>query len=76
MVTNGSSQHQGIDTIALPILEDYDVSRVTGFVPYPQPLDALPLPYYEPWEDIMKQLNQLMDSRQLRSRVDQVNQLR
>ncbi|KAI8363502.1 Indoleamine 2,3-dioxygenase [Mortierella sp. GBAus27b] len=72
MNTNGSSQQQGIDTIALPILEDYDVSKVTGFVPYPQPLDTLPLPYYEPWEDIMKQLNQLIDSRQLRSRVDQM----
>ncbi|KAG0213946.1 hypothetical protein BGX28_003124 [Mortierella sp. GBA30] len=56
----------------LPILEDYDISPRTGFVPSPHPLIRLPQAYFQPWEDIMDQLNSLMDSRQLRSRVDQL----
>ncbi|KAF9202580.1 hypothetical protein BGZ49_007272 [Haplosporangium sp. Z 27] len=55
----------------LPILEEYDVSPITGFVPYPQPLTRLTLPYYQPWEDIIDQLNHLINSNQLRSRIDQ-----
>ncbi|KAI1318337.1 hypothetical protein EDD11_006850 [Mortierella claussenii] len=56
----------------LPLLQDYDVSPITGFVPYPQPLARLMQPYYEPWEEILDQLNPLLDSRQLRARVDQL----
>ncbi|KAF9112101.1 hypothetical protein BGX27_003983 [Mortierella sp. AM989] len=68
------AQHQldTRDTIPLPTLEEYDVSPVTGFVPYPQPLVRLTLPYYQPWEEIMDQLNHLIDSRLLRSRVNQM----
>ncbi|KAF9346528.1 hypothetical protein BGX26_001954 [Mortierella sp. AD094] len=65
-------QLQERDGIPLPTLEEYDVSPVTGFVPYPQPLVRLTQPYYQPWEEIMDQLNRLIDSRQLRSRVDQM----
>ncbi|KAK3813038.1 MAG: Indoleamine 2,3-dioxygenase [Benniella sp.] len=74
MVADGS-HHQHTATVALPVLSDYDISDVTGFVPHPQPLASLPLPYYQPWEDIMGQLNALTNSRQLRSRVDQMSLL-
>ncbi|KAF9434312.1 hypothetical protein BGZ76_008217 [Entomortierella beljakovae] len=60
------------DAIPLPLLEDYDVSPITGFVPYPQPLTRLTKMYYQPWEEIIDQLNFLIDSRQLRSHVDQL----
>ncbi|KAG0260200.1 hypothetical protein BG011_002077 [Mortierella polycephala] len=60
------------DQLPLPVLENYDVSSRNGFVPFPQPLPRLTQAYYQPWEEIMDQLNSLMDSRQLRSRVDQL----
>ncbi|KAF9574376.1 hypothetical protein EC968_006711 [Mortierella alpina] len=60
---------------ALPVLQDYDVSPHTGFVPYPQPLTRLPQAYYQPWEEIMDHLNSLIDSRQLRARIDNMPQL-
>ncbi|CAO3575149.1 unnamed protein product [Mortierella alpina] len=60
---------------ALPILQDYDVSPQTGFVPHPQPLARLPQAYYQPWEEIMDHLNSLMASRQLRARIDNMPQL-
>jgi len=69
-----AASRQQSEPIALPVLTDYDVSPLTGFVPYPQPLARLTRPYYQPWEEIMDQLNHLINSRQLRSRVDQVKQ--
>ncbi|KAF9271251.1 hypothetical protein BGZ68_003962, partial [Mortierella alpina] len=63
------TQHQQQQR-ALPVLQDYDVSPRTGFVPHPQPLTRLPQAYYQPWEEIMDHLNSLMDSRQLRDRID------
>ncbi|KAG0048096.1 hypothetical protein BGZ83_006915 [Gryganskiella cystojenkinii] len=71
---------RGYDAVSIPILEDYDISPITGFVPHSQPLVRLNQAYYQPWEEIMDQLNELMDTRQLRTRVDnmpvlQVNQL-
>ncbi|KAG0360432.1 Indoleamine 2,3-dioxygenase [Gamsiella multidivaricata] len=67
-----NTPHPPQDAIPLPVLEDYDVSPKTGFVPYPQPLARLTQPYFAPWEEIMDQLNVLIDSRQLRARVDQL----
>ncbi|KAF9584393.1 hypothetical protein BGW38_006628 [Lunasporangiospora selenospora] len=54
---------------ALPVLSDYDISSHTGFTPYPAPLARLTQGYYQPWEEIMDQLNDLVDSRQLRARM-------
>ncbi|KAG9070733.1 hypothetical protein KI688_008273 [Linnemannia hyalina] len=59
------------DLLPVPVLEDYDVSPVTGFVPHDQPLSRLPQAYFQPWEETMDQLNHLIDSRQLRAKVDQ-----
>lgn len=57
--------------LPVPVLEDYDISPITGFVPHDQPLPRLPQSYFQPWEETMDQLNHLIDSRQLRSKVDQ-----
>ncbi|KAH7058422.1 Indoleamine 2,3-dioxygenase [Linnemannia elongata] len=57
--------------LPVPVLEDYDISPVTGFVPHDQPLPRLPQAYFQPWEETMDQLNHLIDSRQLRAKVDQ-----
>ncbi|KAG0301331.1 hypothetical protein BGZ97_002827, partial [Linnemannia gamsii] len=57
--------------LPVPVLEDYDISPVTGFAPDGQPLPRLPQSYFQPWEETMDQLNHLIDSRQLRSKVDQ-----
>ncbi|KAG0029181.1 hypothetical protein BGZ81_004043 [Podila clonocystis] len=59
--------------VPLPVLEDYDVSPQTGFVPTHGPLARLPQEYFEPWEQILDQLNPLLDSKQLRIRVDKVS---
>ncbi|KAF9967236.1 hypothetical protein BGZ70_010270 [Mortierella alpina] len=79
MLAACTTQTQTIETQsplrALPILQDYDVSAQTGFVPYPQPLARLPQAYYQPWEEIMDHLNSLMASRQLRARIDTMPQL-
>ncbi|KAF8947842.1 hypothetical protein BGZ47_007651 [Haplosporangium gracile] len=60
-----------VDLLSVPVLEDYDISPITGFVPHDQPLPRLPQAYFQPWEETMDQLNHLIDSRQLRSKVDQ-----
>ncbi|KAF9928488.1 hypothetical protein FBU30_002337 [Linnemannia zychae] len=57
--------------LPVPVLEDYDVSPITGFAPADQPLPRLPQTYFQPWEETMDQYNHLIDSRQLRSKVDQ-----
>ncbi|KAF9107528.1 hypothetical protein BGX29_006052 [Mortierella sp. GBA35] len=57
--------------VPVPVLEDYDVSPLTGFVPHDQPLPRLTEAYYQPWEETIDQLNHLIDSRQLRVKVDQ-----
>ncbi|KAF9907823.1 hypothetical protein EC991_010515 [Linnemannia zychae] len=57
--------------LPVPVLEDYDISPITGFVPHDQPLSRLPQAYYQPWEETIDQLNHLINTRQLRSKVDQ-----
>jgi len=57
----------------LPIPEDYGVSRETGFLPSnPSPLLRLPGSYFEPWEQIMDNLQALLLAGQLRTRVTKV----
>ncbi|KAG0022805.1 hypothetical protein BGZ82_010901 [Podila clonocystis] len=58
--------------VPLPVLEDYDLSPQTGFVPTHGPLARLPQDYFEPWEQILDQLNPLLDAKQLRIRVDKL----
>jgi hypothetical protein len=54
----------------LPIPEDYGVSRETGFLPSnPSPLLRLPGSYFEPWEQIMDNLQALLLAGGLRTRV-------
>lgn len=65
-------EQQQKNLIPLPVLEDYDVSPITGFVPFPQPHGRLIQAYYQPWEEIMDRLNELIETRQLRARVDEV----
>ncbi|KAK3844856.1 MAG: Indoleamine 2,3-dioxygenase [Linnemannia gamsii] len=61
----------GADPLSIPVLEDYDISPLTGFVPHDQPLQRLPQSYYQPWEETIDQLNHLIDNRQLRAKVNQ-----
>ncbi|KAG0363701.1 hypothetical protein BG005_008069 [Podila minutissima] len=65
-----SSVTTATSAVPLPVLEDYDVSPKTGFVPTHGPLARLPQNYFEPWEQILDQLNPLLDSKQLRGHVD------
>lgn len=56
--------------ISLPVLEDYDISPLTGFLPDEPPLLSLGDPYYDPWETIVKDLPALVLTRRLRDVVD------
>ncbi|KAG0088978.1 hypothetical protein BGZ93_005566 [Podila epicladia] len=69
---NTSSVTTATSVVPLPVLEDYDVSSKTGFVPTHGPLARLPQDYFEPWEQILDQLNPLLDSKQLRIHVDKL----
>lgn len=56
----------------LPVLEDYDISPVTGFLPAEEPLEILEDPYFAPWEDTFKCFNGLLLASRLRQRVQEV----
>ncbi|KAF9585890.1 hypothetical protein BGW38_000203 [Lunasporangiospora selenospora] len=53
----------------LPILENYDISPVTGFLPAEEPLRVLPDPYFAPWEAAFQDFNGLLLASRLRQRV-------
>ncbi|KAG0093876.1 hypothetical protein BGZ92_000587 [Podila epicladia] len=57
---------------ALPILEDYDISPVTGFLPQDEPLKILPDPYFAPWEETFRNFNGLLLASRLRQRVNEL----
>ncbi len=56
----------------LPILTDYDISPVSGFLPAEEPLQILPDPYFAPWEETFQQFNGLLLASRLRQRVNEV----
>lgn len=58
--------------IAIPRLEDYDISPRTGFLPEESPLQRLPDPYFEPWEAAIQDLESLLLTERLRERIDEV----
>jgi indoleamine 2,3-dioxygenase len=46
------------------------VSPITGFLPESPPLERLPDPYYDPWEDTVLDLPQLIASDALKDKLD------
>ncbi|KAF2863662.1 Indoleamine 2,3-dioxygenase [Piedraia hortae CBS 480.64] len=56
--------------MAIPKLEDYDISAKNGFLPAEPPLEALPDAYYQPWEDVMKNLHGLILGKRLHKEVN------
>ncbi|KAF9361398.1 hypothetical protein BGX26_003531 [Mortierella sp. AD094] len=56
----------------LPILNDYDISPVTGFLPAEEPLQILPDPYFAPWEETFQQFNGLLLASRLRQRAQEL----
>lgn len=58
---------------SLPILSDYDISPVTGFLPAEPPLQILPDPYFAPWEETFQQFNGLLLASRLRQRAQEVD---
>ncbi|KAF9963831.1 hypothetical protein BGZ65_010473 [Modicella reniformis] len=57
---------------ALPVLADYDISPVTGFLPTEEPLQILPDPYFTLWEETFKCFNGLLLASRLRQRVQEL----
>ncbi|KAI9017447.1 Indoleamine 2,3-dioxygenase [Gaertneriomyces semiglobifer] len=56
----------------IPELEDYDVHPIHGFLPVdPPPMRRLP-DYFEPWEEIMDDLNSLLLAGSLRKRCNEL----
>lgn len=53
-------------------LKDYDVSRISGFLPSNLPLERLPQDYYQPWENLVQNLPSLILTKRIRSLVDKL----
>jgi indoleamine 2,3-dioxygenase len=53
------------------VLEEFDVG-LKGFLPSDLPLTILPDPYYTPWESVINQLSELIQSREIRDEVEQL----
>jgi indoleamine 2,3-dioxygenase len=49
----------------------YGISK-NGFLPAESPLTRLPHTYYQPWENIIKQIPKLIDTQQIRQWVDEL----
>ncbi|KAL7623546.1 tryptophan 2,3- dioxygenase [Parahypoxylon ruwenzoriense] len=56
----------------LPILSDYGISPKHGFLPDVLPLTRLPDPYYNKWESIGANLQNLILSKRLRGVIDRL----
>lgn len=52
-------------------LSSYGISK-NGFLPAEAPLSRLPHDYYQPWENIMKDLPVLIEEQQIRQRIDEL----
>ncbi|EME50077.1 hypothetical protein DOTSEDRAFT_68814 [Dothistroma septosporum NZE10] len=57
---------------SMPKPEDYGLSSKNGFLATEAPLERLPNDYYEPWENVMKNLQGLVLSKRLREVVDRM----
>jgi len=55
----------------LPNLQDYQISE-NGFLPAVPPLDRLPDPYYDAWEDVASNLQSLIADKQIRQVVEEL----
>lgn len=53
-------------------LPSYGISK-NGFLPSNAPLTRLPNDYYQPWESIIEVLPMLIETRQIRQRVDELH---
>lgn len=56
----------------IPLLSDFDISSVNGFLPAEPPLERLPDPYYNKWEAIVANLQALLLSKRLRGVVERL----
>lgn len=54
----------------IPRLEDYSISRRNGFLPDLPPLRRLPDRYYEPWEEVVDNLQPLILTKRIRGVVN------
>lgn len=52
------------------ILHRYGISARNGFLPDSVPLSQLSDPYYSPWEELVKELPDLLESREARNKID------
>ena len=53
-----------------PTLESFDISKKGGFLPEVPPLDALPAPVFDKWNQVFFNLSDLIRKRELRAKVD------
>lgn len=56
----------------LPNLDDYQISVEHGFLPAEPPLGRMPDPYYDPWEDTVATLHELLRTKQIRRVVKSI----
>ncbi|KAF1915790.1 Indoleamine 2,3-dioxygenase [Ampelomyces quisqualis] len=56
---------------SIAAMSEYGISR-NGFLPATTPLRRLPHSYYEPWESIIEELPTLIETQEIRNRVDKL----
>jgi indoleamine 2,3-dioxygenase len=56
----------------IPVLSDYGISPTHGFLPDVLPLTRLPDPYYNKWESVATNLQNLVLSKRLRGVIDRL----
>ena len=61
-----------IDVLPSPAaLPSYGISK-NGFLPAEYPLERLPNAYYQPWENVIKEIPTLIELQQIRGVVDEM----
>lgn len=59
----------------VPRIEEYDISRETGFLPRELPLTRLPQEYYQPWEVLVENLPHLLMTQTVRKHIKKLPNL-
>lgn len=65
------SPHKIEPLVSVESLPSYGISK-NGFLPAEPPLHVLPDAYYKPWESVIKNITTLIETQELRQRIDEL----
>jgi indoleamine 2,3-dioxygenase len=65
------SPHKIEPTVSPKSLSSFGISE-NGFLPAEPPLEVLPQEYYQPWESVIRDVTALVQTQQIRKRIDEL----